>query len=84
MHLSIKDQTKDGKPAIMCIEKPIRTCIILSAKPDEAETLHTLAAALGVTKVYILASSSDVTTLREAGWTPADNRVLLSKKSGGK
>lgn len=84
MHLSIKDQTDSGKPAIMCIEKSIRTCIILSATPAEASTFATLAEAMGVHEVYCLARVPDLERLEEDGWLIADNAVVLSKKMGGK
>lgn len=79
MHLTIKPQDKaEKRAAIMCIEKSIRTCIILNATPAEAETFATLAHALGITKVLYLA---DPDVQRECpGWKQERDRVLLSKE----
>jgi hypothetical protein len=85
MHISVKDQTKDQKPAIMCVEREIRTCIILNADIDKVETLATLAEAIGVTEILILAKPNDVDALYEQGWEPScpPTCVLLVKKLKG-
>ena len=82
MHLSIKSQTKDGKPAVMCVEKPIRTCVILSATPEEAETFATLAQALGVSEVLWLAPRGVTEDAYHNGWIPQLENVTLCKRLG--
>jgi hypothetical protein len=85
MHISIKEQTKDGKPAIMCVEKGIRVCIILSAKPAEAETFATLAGALGVDKILCLITRDKEEEFYAEGWLPSQEVSLVVKQlNGGK
>lgn len=84
MHLTIKDQEKDGRPAIMCIERPIRVCIVLNGSPEEADTFATLAGALGVTDVLVLAKRKGLEEFFERGWLPEQEFSLLVKRLGGK
>jgi hypothetical protein len=82
MHISVREQTKDGKPAVMCVEREIRVCIILNADVDKVQTLATLAEAIGVSDVMLLAKTKDVEALLADGWMPAETPVLLVKKVG--
>jgi 2-succinyl-5-enolpyruvyl-6-hydroxy-3-cyclohexene-1-carboxylate synthase len=83
MHITIKSQEENVKPAIMCVEREIRTCIILSATPEEAEMLARLATSMSVGSVLYLAKSRDVRALEEVGWNRSDVPVLMYKKVNG-
>lgn len=83
MHLSIKDQTRDAKPAIMCIEKPIRVCIVLNASIEQATTFSTLAEALGVTEIMCIAPYDKLEEYYAEGWVPMQTRLLVAKTLKG-
>jgi hypothetical protein len=83
MHIYVKDQTKDGKPTIMCVEREIQVCIILNADNERLETLATLAGAIGVKEVYLLAKASNVPNLLDSGWALPQARILLVKGTKG-
>jgi hypothetical protein len=81
MHITMKEQTTDGKPAIMCVEREIRTCIILNADPEKIDTFVTLANAMGVTQVYLLTDvHTAVQLVNTAGWVEPLMKVLLVKE----
>jgi hypothetical protein len=63
----------------MCIEREIRTCIILNADKEKLDTLVTLANAIGVTAVYLFAKTQDLPALRDAGWEDSPERTLMVK-----
>ena len=85
MHLSITAQTKNAKPAIMCVEKPIRVCIILNGTPDEADTFVTLAAALLVDRILCLVPAEQMQEFYADGWVDSVGPVLMVKElNGGK
>jgi hypothetical protein len=61
----------------MCIERPLRTCIILHAPLPNVETFATLAGALGVSEILMLASPKDVEELQHSGWNVDNENVIL-------
>lgn len=82
MHITMKEQTKDEKPAIMCVEREIRTCIILNSPADKIDTFVTLARAMGITQVYLLTDvHTAVGLVNSAGWQEPVMKTLLVKET---
>lgn len=78
MHVVLDEQQHKQK-GIMCVEREAQLCIILKGNYAEATQLAAMAAAMGVPRVLLVTTDSELAgQLVERGWS-ATSKLVLEK-----
>lgn len=79
MHITIKDPSTGEIVGILCVERPINSCIILSCDVDHLSEIISIARAMKVDSIRMTVPESIVSELKESGWRIAEKLVVLVK-----
>jgi hypothetical protein len=77
MHIQIKDPVTGIVIAVLCVERAVNSCIVISADLDQMSMITSIAKAMKVSEVRMFVPNEVVSEMEEIGWHVADHITAM-------